>query len=83
MQVELTMVELKVLGSVLNNHRYMLRAIKTDATIPQAVKDAEAAKHQRACQIMRKLRAAYKSQRPKRSVPAPAPQPIEDGGADV
>ena len=27
MKVDLTMVELKVLGSVLNDHKYMLRAI--------------------------------------------------------
>ena len=76
-----TMVELKVLGSVLNNHRYMLRAIKTDATIPQAVKDAEAASTSapaRSCATACRVQVAA----PQRSVPAP-PQPIEDGGADV
>ncbi|MGX9910633.1 hypothetical protein [Bordetella bronchiseptica] len=78
MRVELTLAELKVLGSVLSNHKYMLKAIMMDAELSQAVKDAEAAKHQRAGQILRKLRAAYKSQRPKRSVPAPVALPTEE-----
>ena len=68
---------------MLNNHRYMLRAIKTDATIPQAVKDAEAAKHQRACQIMRSC--VPRTSRSAPSVPFRLllRKPIEDGGADV
>ncbi|WP_238925000.1 hypothetical protein [Achromobacter insuavis] len=81
MRVDLTMVELKVLGTVLNDHKYMLRAITTDASISQAVKDAEVAKHKRAGEILRKLRAAYRSQRPARSVVLPATRPTEDGGA--
>ncbi len=81
MKVDLTMVELKVLGSVLNDHKYMLRAITNDAEISQAVKDAEVAKHKRAGQILRKLRAAYKSGRPRRSVALPVARPTEEGDA--
>lgn len=81
MRVDLTMVELKVLGAVLNDHKYMLRAITADPEISQAVKDAEVAKHKRAGQILRKLRAAYKSERPTRPDRYPDPQPTEDGGA--
>lgn len=81
MRVELTMVELKVLGAVLNDHKYMLRAITADPGISQAVKDAEMAKHKRAGEILRKLRAAYKSDRPRRAVKLPVAQPTEDGGA--
>lgn len=80
MKVDLTMVELKVLGAVLNDHKYMLRAITNDAEISQAVKDAEVVKHKRAGQILRKLRAAYKSERPRRAVRHPGAQPTEEGG---
>lgn len=81
MRVELTMVELKVLGAVLNDHKYMLRAITADPEISQAVKDAEVAKHKRAGEILRKLRASYKSDRPRRAVKHHGTQPTEDGGA--
>ena len=81
MKVDLTMVELKVLGAVLNDHKYMLRAIMNDPEISRAVKDAEEAKHKRAGQILSKLRAAYKSERPRRAVKHPGAQPTEEGGA--
>lgn len=67
MKVDLTMVELRVLGAVLYDHRYMLKATLAYADISQAVKDAEVAKHKRACEVLRKLRAAYKSERPRRA----------------
>ncbi|MFU1927650.1 hypothetical protein ACLQ9J_04890 [Bordetella hinzii] len=76
-----TMAELKVLGSVLYDHRYMLKATLAADDISQAVKDAEMAKHKRACEVLRKLRAAYKSGRPRRAVKHPGAKPTEDGGA--
>lgn len=79
MQVDLKKVELRALWNVLNDHKYMVKAIMTDAEISDEIKEAESAKHKEAQKVLRKLYAAHKAQAPRRPVRAVL-HPRTDGG---
>ncbi|MDX3877652.1 hypothetical protein [Achromobacter denitrificans] len=79
MQVDLKKVELRALWHVLNNHKYMLRAIMTDSELSDEVKQAEAAKHEAAQKVLRKLYAAHKAHAPRVPAKVPHPKQHNDG----
>ncbi len=84
MQVDLKKVELRALWHVLNDHKYMLKAVMTDSELSDEVKQAEAAKHKAAQAVLRKLYAAQKAQRvrrPRAVKRPPHPKQHNDGGA--
>ncbi|EJO27519.1 hypothetical protein [Achromobacter marplatensis] len=79
MQVDLKKVELRALWNVLNDHKYMVKAIMTDTEISDEIKEAESTKHKEAQKVLRKLYAAHKAQAPRRPVRS-IPHPRTDGG---
>lgn len=80
MQIDLKKAELRALWHVLNDHKYMLRAIMTDTELSDEIKRAEEEKHKAAQKVLRRLYAAHKGQAPR--VPAKIPHPDhKDGGA--
>lgn len=81
MQIDLKDVELRALWHVLNDHKYMVKALMMDAEISAEVKEAEVGKHKAAQKVLRKLYAAYKVQSPRRPAKLPT-QPSTDGGAN-
>lgn len=82
MQVDLKKVELRALWYVLNDHKYMLRAILTDSELSDEIKEAEAVKHRAAQKVLRKLYAAHKAHAPRVPAKIPHPKQHNDGGAD-
>ncbi len=79
MQIDLKGVELRALWRVLNDQKYMVKAIMMDAEISAEIKEAEVSKHKAAQKVLRKLYAAHKAQSPRRPAKIPA-QPCKDGG---
>ena len=53
MQIDLKGVELRALWHVLNDHKYMVKALMMDAEISAEVKEAEVGKHKAAQKVLR------------------------------